>query len=83
MYFLKHKSDAVQATERFLADIAPYGELKFTNRDFQELLIKNRIRHEKSAPYSPHQNGTAERGWRPLYEMSRCLLLESKLPDKL
>lgn len=92
VYFLKAKSDAVHATERFLADIAPYGEVKcvrsdngteFTTKDFQELLTKNRIRHEKSAPYSPHQNGTAERGWRTLYEMGRCLLIESELPDEL
>ena len=92
VYFLKSKSDTVQATERFLADIAPYGEVKcirsdngteFTSRDFQTLLTKNRIRHERSAPYSPHQNGTAERGWRTLYDMSRCLLIESGLPDKL
>ena len=92
VYFLKSKSDTVQATERFLADIAPYGEVKcirsdngteFTSGDFQTLLTKNRIRHERSAPYSPHQNGTAERGWRTLYDMSRCLLIESGLPDKL
>jgi len=87
VYFLRFKSDTVQATERFLADIAPYGEVKcirsdnsteFTRRDFQALLTKNRIRHETSAPYSPHQNGTADRGWRTLYDMSRCLLLESE-----
>ena len=92
VYFLKSKSDAVQATEKFLADVAPYGEVKcirsdngteFTCRDFQTLLTKNKIRHETSAPYSPHQNGTAERGWRTLCEMSRCLLLESQLPNKL
>jgi len=92
VYFLKSKSDTVQATEKFLADIAPYGEVKcirsdngteFTGRDFQTLLTKNRIRHETSAPYSPHQNGTAERGWRTLFDMGRCLLLDSKLPNNL
>ena len=92
VYFLKSKSDAVQATERFLADVAPCGEVRclrsdngteFTSKEFQALLIKNRIRHETSAPYSPHQNGTAERGWRTLYEMARCLLLESNLPNTL
>lgn len=76
VYFLMSKTDTVQATERFLADIAPYGEVKrirsdngteFKNRDFQTLLRKNRIRHETSAPYSPHQNGTAERGWRTIW----------------
>lgn len=62
VYFLKSKSDAVQATERFLADVAPYGEVRcirsdngteYTSKEFQTLLIKNEIRHETSAPYSP------------------------------
>ena len=35
---------------------------------------------EQSSPYSPHQNGTAERNWRTLFEMGRSLLLESNLP---
>ena len=92
VYFLRSKSDAVQATERFLADVAPYGEVRcigsdngteFTSKEFQSLLIKNKIRHETSAPYSPHQNGTAEREWRTLYEMGRRLLLESNLPNTL
>lgn len=68
-YFLKTKSDTVKATERFIADVAPYGKIKcirsdngteFTSSVFQSLLCKNVIRHETSAPYSPHQNGTAE-----------------------
>lgn len=92
VYFLKKKSDAVQATEKFLADVSPYGKVKcmrsdnaaeFTGGDFQALLRKSKIRHETSAPYSPHQNGTAERGWRTLFEMGRCMLIESELPKHL
>ena len=88
VYFLKKKSDTVQATEKFLADVSPYGDVKvmrsdngteFTSNDFQTLMRKNKIRHETSAPYSPHQNGTAERGWRTLFDMGRCMLAESKL----
>lgn len=92
VYFLKHKSDTVDATERFLADIAPYGNVtcirsdngaEFTGQGYQVLLCRNRIRHETSAPYSPHQNGTAERNWRTLFDMARCMLLESQLPKEL
>ena len=88
VYFLKSKSDTVAATQKFLADTAPYGEVKcirsdngseFISQKFESLLEKNKIKHEKSAPYSPHQNGTAERHWRTLFEMGRCLLLHSNL----
>lgn len=91
-YFLKAKSDPVKATERFIADVAPYGKIKcirsdngteFTSSAFQSLLCQNAIRHETSAPWSPHQNGTAERAWRTLFEMARCILIESKLPKQL
>ena len=106
-YFIREKSDATRATEKFLADISPYGKVKtlsfhedispsgevgrvrsdnggeFTSKEFETLLIQNRIKHEKSAPYSPHQNGTAERSWRTLFEMGRSLILESGLPKNL
>ena len=91
VYFLKQKSDTVEATKKFLADTAPYGKIKrirsdnggeFSNKAFRSLLRENTIKHETSCPYSPHQNGSAERAWRSLFEMARCLLLESKLPKQ-
>ena len=88
VYFLKQKSDTLEATQKFLADVAPFGKIKrirtdngteFKSNNFESLLRKNLIRHETSAPYSPHPNGTVERMWRSLFEMARCLLLESEL----
>ena len=55
---------------------------EFVSNQFADTLIANSIKHEKSAPYSPHQNGTVERGWRTMFDMARCLLVESKLPRK-
>ena len=46
-------------------------------------MINNKIKQEFSAPYSRHQNGTAERNWRSLMEMARCLLLDAQLPRNL
>ena len=92
IYFLKNKNDAKAATERYLADISPYGNVKrlrcdngteYTSTEFCNLLIKNKIKQEFSSPYSPHQNGTAERMWRSLFEMARCLILEAGLPKYL
>ena len=92
VYFLKNKSDAVRATEQFLADTAPYGTVKrlrsdnggeYISEEFKSVLLKNHIKHELSAPYSPHQNGTAERAWRSLFDMARCLLIDAELPKQL
>ena len=55
---------------------------EFVSNKFGDTLIANSIKHEKSAPYSPHQNGTVERAWRTMFDMARCLLVESKLPRK-
>ena len=106
-YFLKSKSDAPKATERFLGDVAPYrkvktlnffqdvfpsGEIKrlrsdnggeYISKESKELLDKHSIKHELSAPYSLHQNGTAEHNWRTLFEMGRGILIESGLPKFL
>lgn len=91
-YFLKNKSDTILATEKFLADTTPYGKVKcfrsdngtvFTGKGYQTLLIKNGIRYETSAPYSPHQNGTVERHWCTLFDMARCMLIKSGLPKQL
>ena len=66
IYFLRQKSDTLEATEKFLADAAPYGKVKrlrsdnggeFISQGFRTLLRKHAIRHETSAPYSLHQNG--------------------------
>lgn len=92
VYLLKCKNDAVIALEKFIADIAPYGTIKCLRTDngtefscemFETVLLKNCVKHEYSAPYSPHQNGTAERAWRSIFEMTRCLLLEAELPKTL
>ena len=92
VYLLRNKSDTTKATEKFLADTSLYGTVKrfrtdngteFTASDFRSLMARNKIKHEFSSPYSPHQNGTAERSWRTLFEMARCLLIEADLPKSL
>ena len=92
VYFLRNKSDATAATSQFIADMSPYGNIKrlrcdngteFTSNDFKELMTKNKIHQEFSSPYSPHQNGTSERSFRTLFEMVRCMLIQSKLPKEL
>ena len=92
VYFLKSKSGTVAATEKFLADTAPYSRVKcirtdngteFTGKSFKSLLLKNVIKYEFSAPYSPHQNGTVERSWRSLYDMARCMQICRRLCGRM
>ncbi len=82
-YFLKQKKHALEATEKYLADVSVFARVKcirsdngteVVNNQFEALLIRNMIKHELSAPYSPHRSGTVERGWRSIFDMARCLL---------
>ena len=91
-YFMKHKSDTTLATAKFIADVAHIGKIKRLRTDnggeymegsFKDLLVQHSIKHERSAPYTPQQNGTAERSWRTSFDMARCLLLDSRLPKNL
>ena len=57
--------------------------MEFTSEPFQRLLVLNRIKHNQLAPYSLHQNKTAEQSWPTSFSTARCLLIESKLPQNL
>ena len=68
IYFLRHKSDAFKAFEQFLADTNVYGTVcrvrsdcgtEYSSKDFQDVIIKNKIKYEFTNSYSPHQNGKA------------------------
>ena len=92
VYFLKKKSDAVLATKKFIADMAPFGKIKkirsdnggeYTSKEYEEVMLDNGIRHEYSSPRSPHQNGTAERSWRTMFNLARAMIIESDLPKSL
>ena len=93
-YMLRNKSaeGVSAATMQFLADVAPYGEVKrlrtdngteYVNEAVKSLMREKCIKLEHSAPYSPHQNGTAERSWLAIFNIARCLLKEAKVPTKL
>ena len=93
VYFLKVKSDAILVTKQFIADCAPFGEVRklkwkhpvkclrsdnggeYIGHSFETLMRERSIKHKFSSPSSPHQNGIAERQWRTLFEMGRCLLI--------
>ncbi|KAI3814270.1 hypothetical protein L1987_19020 [Smallanthus sonchifolius] len=53
---------------------------EFKNNLMELFCLKKGIRHEFSAPYTPQQNGVAERKNRTLIETTRTILLDAKLP---
>ena len=61
-HFLKAKSDAPAALEKFLSDCAPFGNIKrirtdgggeFIGKNFKSILTDRCIKHEMTAPYLP------------------------------
>lgn len=52
---------------------------EYCGNDFESFLKKNGIIHQKSAPYTPEQNGVAERINRTILDRIRCMLIDSKL----
>ena len=55
---------------------------EFTSTRLEDYLKEEGIRHERTVPKTPQQNGVAERLNRTLVEMSRSMLLDAKLPQK-
>lgn len=56
---------------------------EFVNKRFDNLLEENGIERQLTVPYSPHQNGLAERANRALVDMARSLLVHSGMPESL
>ena len=92
VYFLKQKSDAPRALEKFIADCSPYGKIKrlrsdsggeFIGKDFKDIAIQNGIKQEFSCPETPAQNGGAERQWRTIFNLARCIMSKMNVPKFL
>ena len=92
IYIMEKKSDLPTAFEQFLADHAPYGTVtrlrsdcgaEYTSSHFKSIIRKNKIRHELSSPYSPWQNGSAERAWGTLGSNVRCMMHDTAVPKHL
>ncbi|KXJ79430.1 hypothetical protein RP20_CCG026207 [Aedes albopictus] len=56
--------------------------LEYLGQQFQDFLKKSGIRHERTVPYNPQQNGSSERMNRTIEEKARCLLADSGLDKR-
>ena len=57
------------------------GAQENLSKEICEFFEENGIKHERSCPYTPEQNGKAERLNRTLMEISRSMLIEAKLHE--
>jgi transposase InsO family protein len=91
--FFKTKSaeEVLDATHRFIKDAQSETNLRMTtfltdngseyvSRDMSAFLLQKNIKHQRTTPYSPQQNGMAERRNQTVMAMARCVLIESNLP---
>lgn len=93
IYFLEKKSEALDAFKTYKA----YVERKlghniqalrsdngreYVSGAFEQFLKEEGIQHQLTIPYTPQQNGLAERCNRTVVEKARCLLIDADLPKK-
>ena len=91
-YFMKHKSEVLEKFRQFCIDegvpnrfssvtLRSDGGGEYDSKAFDEFCFAQGIKRDMTAPYSPHQNGVAERRWQTVGNMARCLLKQANLPN--
>lgn len=93
IYFLKQKNEVLNHFKEFKCEVEKFtgkhikflqsdnGVAEYKSKEFSKYLVHHGIQRRLSAPYTPQQNGLAERKNRSVLDKTRCLLLESHLPD--
>jgi hypothetical protein len=91
--FLKTKDQAAQWVKDYLAYLKTHGKSprairtdrghEFLNEHLQNWCQAQGIELQMTAPYSPSQNGVAERMNHTLVELARAMLIATKLPEFL
>ncbi len=94
VYFMRNKSEAFEKFKEFEAVTTNdcgqrIGTLRtdnggeYVSTEFKDYLKQRGIKQELTVPYSPQQNGVAERVNRTLMESARSMLAHAKLADHL
>lgn len=90
LYLMRNKSEVEEHFKAFVAEAKTRFDKKpkilrsdqggeYTGKEFQEYLKVEGIQFQHTVPYTPQQNGVAERRNRYLVEAVRCMLIESKM----
>lgn len=72
--FIEHKAFVENQTGYKIKALRSDNGTKYINKNFQKYLVQHGIKHETTVPYSPQQNGLAERTNRSIIEKTKCLL---------
>ncbi|GMF36315.1 unnamed protein product [Phytophthora fragariaefolia] len=80
--FKIYKAATENATGKMIKRLRSDNGDKYTDKLFKAYLNRNGIKHEKTVPYMPQQNGLAERMNRSLVEMARCMLYHEGIDKK-
>ena len=92
VYFMRHKSEVLDKFKEFEAATTTDSGQKvctlrsdnggeYVSQELETYLKSKGIRHKLTVPYSPQQNGVAERMNRTLMESARSMLAHAGLPD--
>lgn len=92
-YLLKHKSEAAGIIKEYVkwvenlfgrkpSVIRSDGGGEFINKELRSFYKQQGIQSQYSAPYSPQQNGVAERKNRSLTEMATCMLVDAGMEKR-
>lgn len=93
VYMLKHKNEVFDKfcafkkfvenqTEKRIKIFRSDNGTEFCSKKFSSYFERHGIQHQTSIPYTPQQNGLAERTIRTLVEKARCMLQDANLPKK-
>jgi transposase InsO family protein len=93
VFFLQDKSESQKVLKKFLRraqnefdakvkKIRSDNGTEFKNTQVEDFLDEEGIKHEFLAPYTPQQNGVAERKNHTLIEMARIMIDEYKTSDR-
>lgn len=93
VYFLKKKSEAFEHFKKFKAFVEKQSDChiktlrtdrggEFVSEEFNQFCEENGIHRELTAPYTPQQNGVAERKNRTIVEMGRSMLNARNVPKE-
>lgn len=90
VYFLKQKSEVITNLKKFIKwsekqsghpikILRSDNGTEFINTEVMEFLNKNGIEHQRTVPYTPEQNGCAEREIRTTVEAARAMIYAKDL----